>query len=52
MARRICDRIAVMEGGRVVEQGTVDEVFGNPKAEVTRALLSFENGERPTEREA
>lgn len=42
VARRICGRIAVMEGGKVVEQGTVAEVFGNPQAEVTRALLSFE----------
>ena len=42
VARRICGRIAVMEHGHVEEQGTVAEVFGNPKAEVTRALLSFE----------
>ena len=42
VARRICGRIAVMEHGRVEEQGTVAEVFGNPQAEVTRALLSFE----------
>lgn len=42
VARRICGRIAVMEGGHVVEQGTTAEVFGNPQAEVTRALLQFE----------
>ena len=42
VARRICDRIAVMDRGRVVEEGTVAQVFGNPQAEVTRALLSFE----------
>ena len=41
-ARRICGRIAVMEHGQVVEQGTVAEVFGNPQADVTRALLQFE----------
>ncbi len=44
VARRICDHIAVMEDGRVVEEGTVAEVFGNPRAEVTRALLRFEGG--------
>ncbi len=44
VARRICGRIAVMEAGRVVEEGTVAEVFGNPQAEVTRALLQFEGG--------
>ena len=44
VARRICGRIAVMEAGRVVEEGTVARVFGNPQAEVTRALLQFEGG--------
>ena len=42
VARRICGRIAVMDHGRVVEQGTVADVFGNPQADVTRALLQFE----------
>ena len=42
VARRICGRIAVMEHGQVVEQGTVAEVFGNPQADVTRTLLQFE----------
>ena len=42
VARRICGRIAVMDHGRVVEQGSVADVFGNPQADVTRALLQFE----------
>ena len=42
VARRICRRIAVMDHGRVVEQGAVADVFGNPQADVTRALLQFE----------
>ena len=42
VARRICGRIAVMDHGRVVEQGTVADVFGNPQADVTRALRQFE----------
>ena len=46
VARRICGHVAVMESGRVVEEGTVAEVFGNPQAEVTRALLQFEGGAR------
>ena len=44
VARRICSHIAVMEAGRVVEEGTTEEVFGNPKAEVTKALIQFEGG--------
>ena len=42
VARRICGRIAVMDHGRMVEQGAVADVFGNPQADVTRALLQFE----------
>ena len=45
VARSICDRIAVMEAGRIVEQGTTKEVFEAPKAKITRALLGIESGE-------
>ena len=33
------DRIAVMYAGRIVEQGTTDEVFASPKHPYTRGLL-------------
>ncbi len=36
----ICDRVMVMEKGRIIEQGTVDEIFDHPKEEYTRKLLS------------
>ncbi len=35
----ICDRIAVMYAGRVVEYGTTDDIFYNPKHEYTKGLL-------------
>lgn len=35
----ICDRIMVMKDGRCVEQGSTDEVIGNPKDEYTRLLI-------------
>jgi D-methionine transport system ATP-binding protein len=44
VARRICGRVAVMEAGRVVEQGSVVDVFEHPTADVTKALLGFETG--------
>ncbi len=35
----MCDRIAVMYAGRIVESGTRDEVFENPQHPYTKALL-------------
>lgn len=37
--RDICDRVAVLDEGQVVEHGDVWQVFGAPKHEVTRSLL-------------
>ena len=39
VAAQVCDRIAVMKEGRIVEIGTCREVFGAPKHEYTRTLL-------------
>ena len=36
----ICDRIAVMYNGKIVEEGTRDEIINAPKHEYTQALLS------------
>lgn len=38
--RDICDRVVVLEHGRIVEQGAVWEVFGNPQHEVSKTLLA------------
>ena len=39
LAAEFCDRIAVMYAGRVVEQGTVDEIVDNPQHPYTKGLL-------------
>jgi oligopeptide/dipeptide ABC transporter ATP-binding protein len=39
LAAEFCDRIAVMYAGRVVEQGTVDEIVESPQHPYTRGLL-------------
>lgn len=39
VAKNICDRIAVLDKGRIIETGTVEEVFNNPKTEMTRSLI-------------
>lgn len=38
--RDLCDRVVVLEQGRVVESGEVWQVFGNPRHPVSRILLS------------
>ena len=37
--RRICDEVAVMENGRVIEQGQVSSVFENPQHAVTKRFV-------------
>ncbi len=39
VAAQICDRVAVMRRGVIVEQGVTASVFANPVHEYTRALL-------------
>lgn len=39
VVHQMCDRIMVMKDGIVVEEGTREEVYGNPKHEYTKTLL-------------
>ncbi|MFD5215663.1 dipeptide ABC transporter ATP-binding protein [Microbacterium sp. NPDC058345] len=39
VVRVAADMVCVMEKGRIVEQGTVDDIFANPQEEYTRRLL-------------
>ncbi len=36
---QLCDRVAVMTGGEIVEQGDVDEIYDRPKHPYTKKLL-------------
>ncbi|MEC0372219.1 amino acid ABC transporter ATP-binding protein [Paenibacillus chibensis] len=38
-AREVADRVIFMDGGYIVEEGTPEEVFGNPKHERTISFL-------------
>ena len=39
VVKEICDRVAVMEHGRVVEQGEVFNVFADPRQKITRSFI-------------
>ena len=38
--REICSRVMVMHDGRIIEEGSVEEIFENPKEEYTKTLLA------------
>jgi microcin C transport system ATP-binding protein len=42
IVRRIADTVCVMNGGKIVEQGPVEQVFRNPRHPYTRDLLAAE----------
>ncbi|MDR7191083.1 ABC-type oligopeptide transport system ATPase subunit [Microbacterium sp. BE35] len=39
VVRYLCDRLVILEKGRAVEQGTRDQVYGDPQHPYTRSLL-------------
>jgi len=44
VAAQICNRVVVLQAGRVVEHGPLADVFHNPQHEYTRALLQAAPG--------
>ena len=40
VVRKICDRVIVMQSGKIVEQGPTEKVFFEPEKEYTANLLS------------
>jgi peptide/nickel transport system ATP-binding protein len=40
VVRLLCDRVIVMRGGRIVEEGTSERVLGDPQDAYTRELLT------------
>ena len=42
IVRRFADRVAVMHHGRIIESGSVREIFANPRESYTRTLIAAE----------
>lgn len=43
VAQKICNRIAVIDQGRIEEEGLTSEVFANPQSPITRELLAYDS---------
>ncbi len=52
VACKICNRVAVIDHGRIVEEGATAAVFGNPQSLVTRELLANDDMLAAIERDA
>ncbi|CTQ71435.1 ABC transporter ATP-binding protein [Roseibium alexandrii] len=49
IVRKFADRVCVMTGGKIVEQGPVAEIFDNPQHDYTKHLLAAEPKGNPPE---
>ncbi len=39
--RYICDHVAVLENGTIVERGTAEDLFVNPKSETAKLFVNI-----------
>ena len=44
VVKEICDRVAIMEDGQVVEENTVENLFREPKTKIAQAFISSLQG--------
>jgi len=44
VVKKLADRVAVIEGGRIVEQGTTYDIFANPRHETTKRFVGSITG--------
>ena len=50
LVKKLAERVAIMRGGRIIEQGGASEIFAAPKEDYTRHLLSAVAGGRMSPR--
>ncbi len=51
VVKHLCSKIGIMHKGRIVEEGTVEDIFENPQHIYTKKLLSSIPTEHPRDRE-
>ena len=39
IAKKFCNRLLVMNSGKIIEEGDSSKIFSNPKTNITKALL-------------
>ena len=44
--QEICDRVSIIDGGLIAEEGTVEEIFRNPKTQIGKELVLHEGENR------
>jgi len=40
VVKNICDQVAVISGGKLIEQGSVSEIFAHPQMDVTKEFIA------------
>lgn len=40
VVREVCDRVAIMEDGQVIEENTVENVFSNPRTKTAKSFIN------------
>ncbi len=43
VVKQICNKVAIMDDGRVIEKNTVEELFNNPKTNLTKSFINSVN---------
>ena len=49
VVQEICDRVAVLENGQLVEMNTVSELFANPRTKAAKRLLLIRDDDEKEE---
>lgn len=49
VVQEICNKVAIIESGKLVENGLVEEIFANPKSKAARKLIFGEDSQRYNE---